>query len=194
MDNDGGRWARIFYHNNKAGTVMFSRDNDWAEAKETNTNAPTASDKYSILSKLEYFRFSTKNYFEFRLKYPTDYPTQKNIWKQKSNPTFETIKGYVPISIDWTDNRWGGLEYAPISGTGSNNTFITGTVGYKDWWYAIGANAVFNPGIPAYTVGITNDVELWIRINDFDLFADINEEVSINRNNILTAKEFKEIY
>ena len=194
MDNDGGRWARIFYHNNHSGTVLFSNDNDWAEAKETNTNAPTASDKYSILSKLEYFRFSTKNYFEFRLKYPTDYPTQKNIWKQKSNPTFETIKGYVPISIDWTDNRWGGLEYAPISGTGSNATFITGTVGYSDWWYAIGANAVFRSGIPAFTVEITNDVELWIRINDFDLFADINEEVSINRNNILTAKEFKEIY
>ena len=38
-----------------------------------------------------------------------------------------------------------------------------------------------------------DDVELWIRINNFDLFTDINQEIAIN-SKTLTAKEFKEIY
>ena len=72
MDNDGGRWARVFYHNCKSGTILFSSNNSFAEAKETNINAPTTSDKYSILSKLESFRPNTNSSFEFKLKYPTD--------------------------------------------------------------------------------------------------------------------------
>ena len=40
-----------------------------------------------------------------------------------------------------------------------------------------------------------NDVELWVRINNYDLFADnLIENVSISRNGVLTAKEFREIY
>ena len=63
MDNDEGRWARVFYHNCKSGTVLFSSANSYAEAKETNINAPTTSDKYSILSKLESFRPNTNSSF-----------------------------------------------------------------------------------------------------------------------------------
>lgn len=193
MDNDGGRWARIFYHNNKAGTVMFSKDNDWAEARETNTNAPTTSDKYSILSKLECFRQNTNCYFEFKLKYPILAPNGQNIWKQKSNPTFEAVKNYKPINISWTSQGWGGLERSSLFGN-SDDTFIDGAVNRVNWFYAIGDKNSWQGGIPAWDVPVMDVVELWIRINDFDLFADINEEVSINRNNILTAKEFKEIY
>ena len=91
MDNDGGRWARVFYHNCKAGTVLFSSDNSFAEAKETNKNAPTTSDKYSILSKLEYFRFGNKTSFEFRLRYPTDYHI-KNSDKRNKNIYWWTIQ------------------------------------------------------------------------------------------------------
>ena len=113
MDNDGGRWARVFYHNCKAGTVLFSSDNSFAEAKETNKNAPTTSDKYSILSKLEYFRFGNKTSFEFRLRYPTDYhiknSDKRNKWimKEYTNinynnanryPVLEDIKNKVPTS------------------------------------------------------------------------------------------------
>lgn len=337
MDNDGGRWARVFYHNCKSGTVLFSRDNSFAEAKETNINAPTTSDKYSILSKLENFRPNTNSLFEFRLKYPTDtdsglnkwtmkhysnvtlasaetYPllsdiegltpasetiiedtnnfipslvgdyyirhyktkvyssiakninfqiksddgvtcyvnnniafqkktsafndvkislnkgwntleflyyenagqdyltlNQKiselvdildyngtyngsNIWKQTSNPTYQKVIGYKPIKIDWTHNYWGGLEY-----NGNTSTLIDGSANHGNWYYAIGAASKHGDGIPSCTNvnnngTTTNDVELWVRINNYDLFADnFIENVSISKDGILTAKEFREI-
>ena len=192
MDNDGDRWARIFYHNNHSGTVLFSNDNDWAEAKETNTNNPTTSDKYSILSRLECFRQNTNCYFEFKLKYPTLAPNEQNIWKQKSNPTFETVKNYKPINISWTSQGWGGLERSSLFGN-TDDTFIDGTVNHFNWYYAIGAKTSWQGGIPAWDVPVMDVVELWIRINDFDLFTDINQEIAIN-SKTLTAKEFKEIY
>lgn len=79
MDNDGGRWARVFYHNCKGGTVLFNHTNNHAEAKEVNKTAPTTSDKYSILSKLEFFRFGINSDFELKLSYPTDFPNKSNI-------------------------------------------------------------------------------------------------------------------
>lgn len=195
MDNDGGRWARVFYHNCKSGTVLFSRENSFAEAKETNTNAPTTSDKYSILSKLENFRPNTNSLFEFKLKYPTD-TNDSNIWKQTSNPTYEKITGYTPVKINWTSNYWGGLEYNKYS----TSSFIDGSVNIGDWYYAIGATTKYRDGIPSCKEVNTNsstpnDVELWVRINNYDLFADnLIENVSMSRNGVLTAKEFREIY
>lgn len=193
MDNDGGRWARVFYHNCKSGTVLFSSVNSYAEAKEINTNAPTTSDKYSILSKLESFRPNTNSSFEFRLKYPTD-TNSSNIWKQTSNPTYEKIAGYTPVKINWTSNYWGGLEW-----TNGSTTLINGSVNHSNWYYAIGATGKYSDGIPSCKEVNTNsstpnDVELWVRINNYDLFADnLIENVSISRNGVLTAKEFREI-
>lgn len=191
MDNDGGRWARVFYHNCKSGTVLFSSENSFAEAKETNTNAPTTSDKYSILSKLESFRPNTNSSFEFRLKYPTD-TNSSNIWKQTSNPTYEKIAGYTPVKINWTSNYWGGLEW-----TNGSTTLIDGSVNHNNWYYAIGAASKHGDGIPSsndITGSTPNDVELWVRINNYDLFADnLIDNVSISRNGVLTAKEFREI-
>lgn len=194
MDNDEGRWARVFYHNCKSGTVLFSSENSFAEAKETNINAPTTSDKYSILSKLESFRPNINSSFEFRLKYPTD-ANGSNIWKQTSNPTYQKVTGYKPIKIDWTHNYWGGLEY----NSHSTSSFIDGSVNVGDWFYAIGAASKHKGGIPSCTNvnnngSTANDVELWVRINNYDLFADnLIENVSISRVGILTAKEFREI-
>lgn len=193
MDNDGGRWARVFYHNCKSGTVLFSSNNSFAEAKETNTNAPTTSDKYSILSKLESFRPNTNSSFEFKLKYPTD-TNDSNIWKQTSNPTHQKVTGYKPIKIDWTHNYWGGLEY-----NGNTSTLIDGSVNIANWFYAIGAANKHGDGIPSCTNvnnnGTTaNDVELWVRINNYDLFVDsFIDNVSISKDGVLTASEFREI-
>ena len=339
MDNNEGRWARVFYHNCKSGTVLFSSENSFAEAKETNTNAPTTSDKYSILSKLESFRPNTNSPFEFRIKYPTDtdsglnkwtmkhysnvtlassgtYPllsdiegltptsetiiedtnnllseriadfyirhyktkvycsvaktvtlklqsddtitcyinntiafkytnwnafgdvtmkfnkgwntlellyyehtggeiiifndkisnhvdildyngtyNNSNIWKQTSNPTYEKVTGYTPVKINWTSDYWGGLEYS-----GHSSALIDGSVNITYWLYAIGAASKHVDGIPSCTNvnnngSTANDVELWVRINNYDLFADnLIENVSISRNGVLTAKEFREIY
>ena len=194
MDKDGGRWARVFYHNCRSGTVLFSGDNSYAEAKETNKNAPTGVDKYSILSKLEHFRPNTKSAFEFRLRYPTD-AGGCNIWKQKSNPTYEAVSGYVPINIHWTFNLWGGLEYNGRS----DYTFIDGSVNNSGWYYAIGAASKHGNGIPSSTNispngSTANNVELWVRINNYDLFTDnLISNVSISRDGVLTAKEFREI-
>lgn len=193
MDNDEGRWARVFYHNCKSGTVLFSSNNSFAEAKETNTNAPTTSDKYSILSKLESFRPNTNSSFEFKLKYPTD-TNGSNIWKQTSNPTHQKVTGYKPIKIDWTDNYWGGLEYS-----GNTSTLIDGSANRNNWFYAIGAASKHGDGIPSCTNvnnngTIANDIELWVRINNYDLFVDsFIDNVSISKNGVLTAKEFREI-
>lgn len=194
MDNDEGRWARVFYHNCKSGTVLFSSENSFAEAKETNTNAPTTSDKYSILSKLESFRPNINSPFEFRIKYPTD-TNDSNIWKQTSNPTYEKIAGYTPVKINWTYNFWGGLEW-----TNGSTTLIDGSVNHGDWYYAIGVRTKHRDGMPSSAdimknASTPNDVELWVRINNYDLFADnLIENVSISRNGVLTAKEFREIY
>lgn len=335
MDNDGGRWARVFYHNCKRGTVLFSNSNAYAEAKEINKNAPTTSDKYSILSKLEHFRPNTKSEFEFKLTYPMDtnsglnkwtmkqyskqlssanvYPLLSdiqglnptsstviddtkdfipndvgdyyirhyktkvycniaktisfqmrnddsvtiyvnsniavqrlttstfsdvrlslnkgwntleilyyehtfndyflfnkkisdlvdildyngsyndcNIWKQTSNPTHQKVTRYKPIKIKWTSDFWGGLEYS------GGSTFIDGSVNHGNWYYAIGSSAQHLDGIPSARQNANgstpNDVELWIRINNYDLFADnLIKNVSISRNGVLTAKEFREI-
>ena len=193
MDNDGGRWARVFYHNCKSGTVLFSRANSYAEAKETNTNAPTTSDKYSILSKLESFRPNANSSFEFKLKYPTD-TNGSNIWKQTSNPTHQKVTGYKPIKIDWTHEYWGGLEYCEHL-----SALIDGSVNSDNWFYAIGAASKHEDGIPSCSNvnnngSTANDVELWVRINNYDLFADnLIKNVSISRDGILTAKEFREI-
>lgn len=188
MDNDGGRWARVFYHNCKSGTVLFSKDSSFAEAKETNIDAPTTSDKYSILSKLESFRPNTNSSFEFRLKYPTD-TNGSNIWKQTSNPTHQKVTGYKSIKIDWTHNYWGGLEYS-----GNTSTLIDGSANHNSWYYAIGAANKYGDGIPNNNGSTANDVELWVRINNYDLFVDsFIDNVSISRNGILTAKEFREI-
>lgn len=188
MDNDEGRWARVFYHNCKYGTVLFSSENSFAEAKETNTNAPTTSDKYSILSKLESFRPNTNSSFEFRLKYPTD-TNDSNIWKQTSNPTYEKVTGYKPIKIDWTSNYWGGLEYS-----GNTSTLIDGSVNHDYWFYAIGVASKYKDGIPNNNGSTANDVELWVRINNYDLFVDsFIDNVSISKDGVLTASEFREI-
>lgn len=192
MDNDGGRWARVFYHNCKEGTVLFNSKNSFAEAKETNINAPTTSDKYSILSKLESFRPNINSSFEFKLKYPTD-TNGSNIWKQTSNPTYQKVTGYKPIKIDWTSNYWGGLEYSGYS------SFIDGSVNVGNWYYAIGAANKHGDGIPSCTNvnnnGTTvNDVELWVRINNYDLFVNsFIDNVSISKDGVLTASEFREI-
>lgn len=193
MDNDGGRWARVFYHNCKSGTVLFSSNNSFAEAKETNINAPTTSDKYSILSKLENFRPNTNSLFEFKLKYPTD-TNDSNIWKQTSNPTYEKVTEYKPIKIDWTDNYWGGLEYSE-----NTSTLIDGSANRNNWFYAIGAASKHGDGIPSCTNvnnngSTANDVELWVRINNYDLFIDsFIDNVSISKDGVLTASEFREI-
>ena len=149
-------WTKVFYHNCKSGTVLFTNKQ---EALSINTK-----DKYSVLDKLERIRRSGK--FEFLLEYPSD-TTQYNRWIQTDNPATVTetngngsqnASGYQAVHIDWNTHYWGGL----LKST-TGETFIDGSVGHSNWYFAIGSISYYSPGIPSYD-GTANDVVLYVRI------------------------------
>ena len=163
----GARWARIFYHNNRNGTVLFT---SLAECKNTQT-----TDKYSRLGILDSgSTYKIGGKYEFMLEYPIDAPGQYNRWKQTNAPqneyvarvsTGSQVTGYEAVHIDWTNNYWGGLERSKEDTTSFSPTWIDGSVGHGNWFYAIGAASIHARGIPSY--GSTPSVvELWIRIPD----------------------------
>jgi hypothetical protein len=132
MDNNGGGWTQVFAHDVNAG--IFSSK---ADAIEKNLANPQAG-LYSILSKLESFKRNSK--FEFWLNYPAvsiDGIDGGNIWTQSSNPATSLVSNYLPIRIEHSGSRWGGLEKHSGSSTfmdGSSNPSNHG-----NWWYAIGS-------------------------------------------------------
>lgn len=164
---DGARWARIFYHNNKKGTVLFT---SLAECKNTQT-----ADKYSRLGLLDSGdTYKINGKYEFLLQYPIDDPSHYNRWKQTNAPQNEyntqtssgtQVAGYEAVHIDWTSNYWGGLERSAQDATALNSTWIDGSVGHGNWFYAIGSKNTHGRGIPSYS-STADVVELWIRIPD----------------------------
>jgi hypothetical protein len=164
---DGARWARIFYHNNKKGTVLFT---SLAECKNTQT-----ADKYSRLGLLDSGdTYKINGKYEFLLQYPIDDPSHYNRWKQTNAPQNEFITrtssggqvtGYEAVHIDWTSNYWGGLERNNTSTTSYSPTWLDGSAGHGNWFYAIGSASTHGRGIPSYN-STADVVELWIRIPD----------------------------
>lgn len=164
---DGARWARIFYHNNRNGSVLFT---SLAECKNTQT-----TDKYSrlgILDSGDTYKINGK--YEFLLQYPIDYPGLYNRWRQTNAPQNEfvarsetggQVTGYKAVHIDWTGNYWGGLERNDASTTSYSSTWLDGSVGRDSWFYAIGSSSAYGHGIPSYD-STASVVELWIRIPD----------------------------
>ena len=157
---NGATWARVFYHNNVEGSVLFANE---AEALSTNSRY-----KFSVLNKLENYRNSSGT-FEFMLQYPND-TTQYNRWIQKDNPAKvtvangtgnETASGYKAVHVDWTGNYWGGLTRS----TAISACLINGSVGHGNWFYAIGAYSRYDKGIPSYSATATA-TELWARIDN----------------------------
>jgi hypothetical protein len=163
---DGSEWARIFYHNNKAKTVLFKSVD---ECRNTQTE-----DKYSRLYLIDNFRGSDGK-FEFILKYPNN-STGYNRWKQSNNPcneywphtadVYETVEGYEPISISWTSSNWGGLCRQNENPTTLSSCYLSGSVGHSNWFYAIGAIGTHYDGIPTWNGSTDSVVELWIRIDN----------------------------
>jgi hypothetical protein len=152
MDNNGGGWTLIMNHTVAAGT--FANDTD---AAEKNLGTPTA-DLYSIIKHLENLRRDGK--FEFWIHYPElDSATGGNIWTQTSDPNTELIANYVMTQEDYTSNYWGGIEK-----NSSGSTFINGSVGSSNWYYAIGSISTYGgattiPG-PGSTIG---EMRLYLR-------------------------------
>lgn len=160
-------WARVFYHQCNEGGTLFG---SLSEAKNTQT-----TDKYSRLYLLDDNTYKgSDGKFEFMLTYPNDKGyTQYNRWKQTNAPqkefttrtTPQTVTGYSAVHIDWTANYWGGLERFQTDASAFSTTYIDGSVGHGNWFYAIGAAATHGYGIPSYD-STSSNVELWVRIDD----------------------------
>ena len=186
---DGARWARIFYHNNKKGTVLFT---SLAECKNTQT-----ADKYSRLGLLDSGdTYKINGKYEFLLQYPIDDPSHYNRWKQTNAPqnTFMArsssgtqVTGYEAVHIDWTTNYWGGLERYRESSSEYATTWLDGSAGHGNWFYAIGAGATHGRGIPSYN-STADVVELWIRIPDAAV-TEVNMGTSTTANVTGLAEE-----
>lgn len=168
---DNAWWVRIFYHNNKDGTVLFSTVE---ECKNTNSE-----NKYSHLDLLETTEYKgSDGKFEFLLNYPVLGENNYNRWRQPKSPhqifvgEGEKIQEYESEHIGWSGNDWGGMERNNRSTqTISDYTYIDGSVGTVNWWYALGAiqNYPLTEGIgipgPNSQV-ITGPVELWVKIDN----------------------------
>ena len=152
MSRFGGGWTRVFYHDIAGG--YFASDED---ARERAVDDPLAL-RYSILSRLEDFR-SEDGQFEFMLEWPGHgHIPGRNIWRQASNPAVDPIEGYEPVDINYTGQRWGGLEY----NRHNDASLIDGSVNSGNWWYAVGARSSHGGGLPAQGA-IASRVALWVR-------------------------------
>ena len=157
--DDGSVWARIFNHDNKAGSVL------WSSSEVLDTQQ---TDKYSRLNILGDNLKNSSGKFEFLLRYPTNDSTSYNRWRQTNAPQNEklaetstggTVTGYEAVSIAWTGNYWGGLEYC-----NGGYTLLDGSARHSNWWYAIGSYQAFENGIPGPAVVCYRQTELWVRI------------------------------
>lgn len=178
-------WARIFYHNNKGGTVLFSNFN---EATSCNVNIPLNVDKYSIIGNCNEF-IDSKGYYEFLLTYPND-TTEYNNWKQTNVPNSSAMSGYSMIHQGLPTAGTGGFTGIMKSASGSTaydcNTTST------NWHYAIGAYTKYNSGIPHYnSSGTSGIVELWVKLD----YSKIGNQISTSftKDGKVMASEFSEI-
>ncbi len=159
----GTSWGRVFYHNSKGATNLFQNEEEVLTSNNEN--------KYSVLKKIENYQTKEKKY-EFLLEYPTLSKTKYNRWIQSANPTTttiangtgsETAPGYEEVHIDWSGNYWGGLTKST-----NQSTFINGSVGHGNWFYAIGSYSKYNGGIPGPVSSAVTSVELWAKIEDIE--------------------------
>ena len=125
---------------------------------------------YSILSEIkEDWKINGK--FEFMLDYPE--LGKRNIWRQSLNPIDDyeetrpnerTAVGYEGVSIEMTEQGWGGLVRSSTAISlldGSVNYLIEG---FNRWYYSVGTCFLQNNGIPSNNNPV-NNVYLWIRFN-----------------------------
>ena len=169
------KWARIFYHNNKSGTVLFSSDKNEFLCCHT-------TDKISDLWALERFRGSDGK-FELLLEYENI--SGYNRWKQTSDFTKTTaITGYEAVDISWTGSGWGGLALSQDS----NSTWVDGSPnsGTSNWWYAIGCKSKHEGSIPGPAVVSPYPFSLWVRTDNVS-------SVKVTKKGIVYTTEINEV-
>jgi len=156
-------WMQILYHNNVNGTQLFDKNVDLAT---TIVNDMYKNSQFAIFGNLD---FAT---YEFLLQYD-HLGNQYNRWTQTSNPaiTSEAVTGYNAVHINWNahglsgGSTFGGIAKSSASASGKTNTFVDGTVGHGNWYYALGSYNAWNGGIPGPNSVEKNVVRLWFRLD-----------------------------
>lgn len=154
---NGKLWGRVFYQDSSTGQYF---------ANEAETLSTDTIYKYSCLNQIQNFKPDSK--YEFMLYYPENGKT--NIWKQANRPQDEletssdgsqSAAGYEAVSVQMSDNFWGGLVKSS-----SGASLLDGSTYHGNWWYAIGSYApyVTATGIPGGNSTIVSKVELWMVI------------------------------
>lgn len=190
--SDGSAWARVFYHKTNTGATLFTSIDEILYT--------TSEYKYSRLKLLPFLKGSDGKY-EFMLTYPTDDPGKYNRWKQTNAPQNEFVAtgdgsafaaGYQGIHIDWNTYYWGGLTRQSSDASALVDTYLSGSVGHGNWFYAIGAKTKWgNPnGVPGYdgTKGM-QEIELWVRVDTLPK----NSKFNIMKEQFVSGTLFQEI-
>ena len=160
----GAQWLKVFYHRPGDECVIFENEDQFMSINE--------KQRYSIYGELnEDFKINGK--YEFLIDYPDI--SKFNWWRQSKLPYDDneeagvyTAEGYENVSISMTNVSWGGLVRQAIpyiteeQKCGSNCSFVEGSVGIENYYYAIGLRANHTT-VPAADVWVP-DVYLWIRI------------------------------
>lgn len=165
--DDGSTWIRIFHHNNKSGSKLFSSSDKFA------TEAVIYDeDRYSRLYLLNNF----KSPYEFMAEQSNDEVWR---WTQTNNPIINTNAGTVKFISGSTSFSNGIMRC-------SGNTFLAQSNRTNNWWCAIGCWTNFNgggiPGFGGKTVQGTLD--LWLRIDNQELTQD--DKTFIYKDAIIT--------
>lgn len=174
--DDGSKWVPLNIYDATAGVKYDS----YTEALQC-TIEGKVSNLYLLQQTHELFKNDSGEY-EFRLEYPaltisSGLGTQR--WRQTSNPleTQDTVTGYVPISIDYTNNYWGGLS-RHLALTDVTQCLLTGCQGNASIYYTIGsykASTTYGP-----TAKATGQVLLYVRVPSLE-----KENLISNEKNLL---------
>ena len=179
ITDDNAIFARIFHHNNKNGTVLFTPENV--------LNIQT-EDLYSRLYLMEQFR-DNNGAFEFIVLQP-DVDNKVYRWKQTSNPCTEsTCTGYENIS-----NTTEGIK--KCDGCHEGKTFIHKNG--NSFWQSIGAYAFYIYGTsPKGIAGFGGNTDENINPGILDFYVRCDNIKNLNKFSIydktIVSNEFYEI-
>ena len=150
---NGATWAQILYHFNDSGSQLF--------ASSDNLSSQTKNDFYRNSQLANLARYNLTSY-EFLLQY--SHISGYNQWKQTSNPatTSEAVSGYQAVSISWNENS-NSSAFQGIAKSNSGATFIDGTIGHSNWYYALGSYSEWNGGIPGPSSAEKQVTRLWLK-------------------------------
>ena len=137
-------WKKIFSHDVSGGA--FADEEAVALSSPYEENALL----YSALDKLEQYRVSNDDKFEFKLCYPdlaSSNPFPCNVWRQSTNPLKsnkrDVAAGYQEVNVTFT-TYFGGLSKrkAPYSDT----SVISNRPSHEDWYHPVGALVLLDNG------------------------------------------------